>query len=62
MGPYIAEFDILGCILEARRTIEPVAAEYAAERATAQEIADLDRAWRQMRDPATIPNALPKPM
>ncbi|NTJ32985.1 FadR family transcriptional regulator [Agrobacterium rhizogenes] len=48
MGPYIAEFDILGSILEARRTIEPVAAEYAAERATAQEIADLDRAWRQM--------------
>ncbi|MGG6895180.1 FadR/GntR family transcriptional regulator [Rhizobium sp. BR 315] len=50
MGPYIAGFDILGSILEARRTIEPVAAEYAAERATAQEIADLDNAWRQMRD------------
>ncbi|MDL2403595.1 FadR/GntR family transcriptional regulator [Rhizobium mayense] len=55
MGPYIAEFDILGCILEARRTIEPVAAEYAAERATAQEIADLDRAWRQMRDSGDDP-------
>lgn len=50
MGPYIRDFDILGCILEARRTIEPAAAEYAAERATAQEIADLDNAWRQMRD------------
>ncbi|MBB3457608.1 DNA-binding FadR family transcriptional regulator [Rhizobium sp. BK313] len=55
MGPYIAEFDILGCILEARRAIEPVAAEYAAERATAQEIADLDRAWRQMRDSGDDP-------
>lgn len=55
MGPYIAEFDILGSILEARRTIEPAAAEYAAERATAQEIADLDNAWRQMRDSADDP-------
>ncbi|PZM12502.1 GntR family transcriptional regulator [Rhizobium tubonense] len=50
MGPYIKGFDILGCIIEARRSIEPAAAEYAAERATAQEIADLDNAWRQMRD------------
>ncbi|WFU01238.1 FadR/GntR family transcriptional regulator [Rhizobium sp. CB3171] len=55
MGPYIAEFDILGCILEARRTIEPVAAEYAAERATAQEIADLEKAWQQMRDSGDDP-------
>ncbi|MBB5573143.1 MULTISPECIES: FadR/GntR family transcriptional regulator [Rhizobium] len=55
MGPYIVEFDILGCILEARRTIEPVAAEYAAERATAQEIADLEKAWRQMRDSGDDP-------
>lgn len=55
MGPYIRDFDLLGCILEARRTIEPAAAEYAAERATAQEIADLDSAWRQMRDSAHDP-------
>lgn len=55
MGPYIADFDILGSILEARRTIEPAAAEYAAERATAQEIADLDNAWRQMRDSSDDP-------
>lgn len=55
MGPYIAQFDILGSILEARRTIEPAAAEYAAERATAQEIADLDNAWRQMRDSSDDP-------
>jgi GntR family transcriptional regulator, galactonate operon transcriptional repressor len=55
MGPYIRDFDILGCILEARRTIEPAAAEYAAERASAQEVADLDHAWRQMRDSAKDP-------
>ncbi len=57
MGPHIAEFDILGSILEARRTIEPAAAEYAAERATAQEIADLDHAWRHMRDSANDPES-----
>ncbi|MFS8049150.1 FadR/GntR family transcriptional regulator [Rhizobium sp. BR 314] len=57
MGPYIAAFDILGSILEARRTIEPAAAEYAAERATAQEIADLDNAWRQMRDSSHDPES-----
>jgi len=55
MGPYIKDFDLLGCILEARRTIEP--AEYAAERATAQEIADLDSAWRQMRDSSRDPES-----
>ncbi|WP_406550109.1 FadR/GntR family transcriptional regulator [Rhizobium esperanzae] len=57
MGPYIKDFDLLGCILEARRTIEPAAAEYAAERASAQEIADLDKAWRQMRDSAGEPES-----
>ncbi len=61
IGPYIKDFDLLGCILEARRTIEPVAAELAAERATTQQIADLENAWRQMRIRATIPSALPKP-
>jgi len=55
MGPYIADFDILGSILEARRTIEPAAAEYAAERATAREIADLESAWQQMRDSGDDP-------
>lgn len=55
MGPHINDFDLLGCILEARRTIEPAAAELAAERATAQEIADLDGAWRQMRDSSRNP-------
>lgn len=55
IGPYIADFDILGSILEARRTIEPAAAEYAAERATAREIADLEHAWQQMRDSGDDP-------
>jgi GntR family galactonate operon transcriptional repressor len=55
MGPDIHSFDLLGCILEARRAVEPVAAEYAAERATVQELADLDRAWRQMQDAANDP-------
>ncbi|MGV3551792.1 FadR/GntR family transcriptional regulator [Rhizobium sp.] len=50
MGPQIGDFDLLGCILEARRTIEPAAAELAAQRASAQEIADLERAWTDMRD------------
>ncbi|MDK1374426.1 MULTISPECIES: FadR/GntR family transcriptional regulator [unclassified Sinorhizobium] len=50
IGERIFEFDLLNCILEARRAIEPAAAEFAAERATVQEIADLDRAWRDMRD------------
>jgi DNA-binding FadR family transcriptional regulator len=55
MGPSIKDFDLLGCILEARRTIEPAAAEFAAERASTQEIADLDSAWQQMRDSARDP-------
>ncbi|SMC97884.1 FadR/GntR family transcriptional regulator [Rhizobium sp. RU36D] len=55
IGPYIKDFDLLGCILEARRTIEPVAAELAAERATTQQIADLENAWRQMRDSSDDP-------
>ncbi|PTM94318.1 FadR/GntR family transcriptional regulator [Mycoplana dimorpha] len=50
MGPRIEDLDLLGCILETRRTVEPVAAEFAAERATVQEIADLEGAWMRMRD------------
>ena len=50
MGPRIQDLDLLGCILETRRTVEPVAAEFAAERATVQEIADLEGAWMRMRD------------
>jgi len=50
MGPQIVDLNLLGCILEARRTVEPAAAELAAQRATTQEIADLEKAWQQMRD------------
>jgi len=39
---------LLRSVLEARRAIEPMAAALAAERATLQEVADLDEAWRQM--------------
>jgi DNA-binding FadR family transcriptional regulator len=37
-------------VLDARRAIEPFAAELAAERATVQEVAEIERAWEQMRD------------
>ena len=50
MGPRIQDLDLLGCILETRRTVEPAAAEFAAERATVQEIADLENAWARMRN------------
>ena len=50
IGPRIYDFDLVGCILEARRTIEPVAAELAAARATSQDIADLESAWNAMRE------------
>lgn len=50
MGPNVLGKDLLECILETRRIVEPAAAEFAAERATTQDIADLDRAWRRMRD------------
>ena len=57
IGPFIHEFDLLGCILEARRTIEPAVAEFAAQRATLKEIADLEAAWMRMRDASTDPEA-----
>ncbi|RVE92049.1 FadR/GntR family transcriptional regulator [Sinorhizobium meliloti] len=50
IGDRIFQFDLLNCILEARRAIEPIAAELAAARATVQEIAAIERAWQQMRD------------
>ncbi|WP_307233873.1 FadR/GntR family transcriptional regulator [Pararhizobium capsulatum] len=50
IGARIFEFDLLTCILDARRAIEPFAAEFAAERATVQEIAEIERAWQQMRN------------
>ncbi|CAK7257739.1 GntR family transcriptional regulator, galactonate operon transcriptional repressor [Shinella sp. WSC3-e] len=50
MGPDVLSADLLGSILEARRTVEPAAAFLAAARATAQEIADLERACDDMGD------------
>ncbi len=50
IGPRIFDFNLVDCILEARRTIEPAAAALAAKRASAQDIADLEKAWQQMRD------------
>lgn len=50
IGPRIFELDLLSSVLEARRAIEPFAAEYAAQRATVQEIAEIERAWQTMRD------------
>ncbi len=50
IGPRIFELDLLGSVLEARRAIEPFAAECAAERATVQEVAEIERAWQTMRD------------
>ena len=50
IGPRIFELDLLNCVLDARRAIEPFAAEFAAERATVQEVAEIERAWQDMRD------------
>lgn len=50
MGPDVLSAELLGSILEARRTVEPAAAFLAASRATAQEIADLERACNEMGD------------
>ncbi len=48
MGSDFLDEALLKSVLEARRAIEPAAAELAASRATAQEIADLDHAWQRM--------------
>lgn len=50
IGPRIFELDLLQCVLDARRAIEPFAAELAAQRASMQEIAEIEQAWQQMRD------------
>lgn len=50
IGPRIFDLDLLQCILDARRATEPFAAELAAERATVQDIADIENAWQRMRD------------
>lgn len=50
IGPRIVEMDLLQCVLDARRAIEPFAAELAAQRASVQEIAAIETAWQAMRD------------
>lgn len=50
IGPRIVEMDLLQCVLDARRAIEPFAAELAAQRASVQEIAAIEAAWQAMRD------------
>ncbi|WP_082480417.1 MULTISPECIES: FadR/GntR family transcriptional regulator [unclassified Rhizobium] len=50
IGPRIFDLDLLQSILDARRATEPFAAELAAERATVQEIADIEHAWQRMQD------------
>lgn len=50
IGPRIVEMDLLQCILDARRAIEPFAAELAAQRAGVQEIAAIEAAWQAMCD------------
>ncbi|WP_295809418.1 FadR/GntR family transcriptional regulator [uncultured Nitratireductor sp.] len=50
IGPNLGRMGLVECILEARGSIEPTAAELAAKRATMQEIADLEAAWQAMAD------------
>lgn len=50
LGDEVFRLNLLNCILETRQVIEPVAARLAAERATVQEIADLEQAWQMMHD------------
>lgn len=46
--PDVLDEKLFDSILETRRAIEPLVAALAAERATLQEIADLEAAWRGM--------------
>ncbi|KAB0537418.1 FadR/GntR family transcriptional regulator [Pseudochrobactrum saccharolyticum] len=50
LGPRIVDLDLLLCVLEARRAIEPVAAELATQRASAMDIAALEIAWNKMNE------------
>ena len=47
-APHALDDKLFDAILETRRAIEPLVAELAATRATLQEIADLEAAWRGM--------------
>jgi len=48
LGPLIHETNILKSVLEARCVIEPIAARMAAERASLQQIADLENSLKAM--------------
>ncbi len=50
--PEMLDSRLLDAILETRRAVEPFAAKLAATRATLQEIADLEEAWRGMEQGA----------
>lgn len=49
-GPDALDARFLDAILETRRAIEPLVAELAATRASLQQVADLDAAWRGMAE------------
>ncbi|MBB5702202.1 DNA-binding FadR family transcriptional regulator [Ochrobactrum daejeonense] len=57
LGDRVIELNLLDCVLEARRCIEPAAVIMAARKATTQEIADLEHAWQMMRDAESDLNA-----
>ncbi|WP_205624906.1 FadR/GntR family transcriptional regulator [Geminicoccus roseus] len=57
IGADVVDFEFLESLLEARKAIEPVVAELAAERSTAQDVADLDLHWQRMV--AALPDDLP---
>jgi DNA-binding FadR family transcriptional regulator len=50
MGDTVVDADFVAVVLEARRAVEPFAAELAAERASLADIAGLHAAWEAMRD------------
>ncbi|GGE05322.1 transcriptional regulator [Aureimonas endophytica] len=50
MGDAVVDADLLASVLEARRAVEPFAAELAASRASLADIAALHAAWEAMRD------------
>ncbi|WP_245413414.1 FadR/GntR family transcriptional regulator [Mangrovicella endophytica] len=52
MGEVVIDAQFLAAVLEARRAVEPFAAELAAERASLADAAALHAAWEAMRDAA----------
>lgn len=50
MGDSVVDAGFLAVVLEARRAVEPFAAELAAERASLSDLSALHAAWEAMRD------------